>query len=50
MKNNKWITIKILKTIKQEIETTMISTGRFSNVPDYVEFVVRRDLDRMRTK
>jgi hypothetical protein len=42
----KWATIKILTVLKEEIEAKVLPRGRFSNVPDFVEFVVRNELDK----
>jgi len=45
---DKWVTIKILRVIKDEIEFVISKSGRFANVPDFVEFAVRKELDRQR--
>ena len=47
-KEDKWETIKILKVIKEEIEDYNEDTGRFSNVPDFVTYSVRKELDRLK--
>lgn len=44
----KWITIKILSNTKDEIETLIKKTGRFVNVPDFVEYALRRELEAQR--
>ena len=47
-KDDKWETIKILKVIKEEIEEYNTKAGRFSNVPDFVTYAVRKELDRQK--
>lgn len=42
----KWVTIKILRAVKDEIEQRIKKAGRFSNVPDFVEYACRKELDR----
>ncbi len=42
----KWITIKILNSVKQDIEP-FIRTGKFSNVSDFVTYSIRSEIMRL---
>ena len=41
----KWITIKILDSIKQEIEP-YVRSGQYSNTTDFVTYAVRNQLKK----
>jgi len=47
---NKWATIKILTSQKIEIEKLNEKTRNFVNVPNFVGFAIRKELDGQRRR
>ena len=44
--NNKWTTIKILNSVKEDIQP-LIETGKFSSVSDFVTHVSRNEITKL---
>ena len=43
---NKWTTIKILNSVKEDIQT-LIETGKFSSVSDFVTNISRNEITKL---
>lgn len=43
---DKWETIKILRTEKDEIDAFIKKNPRFSNQTDFVRYAIKKELDR----
>ena len=43
---SKWITIKILEELRNEIKP-FVDNGKFSNTSDFVTYAIRKELDRL---
>jgi len=44
---NKWGNVRVLNSLIEEIKQTLQNNNRFSNVSDFTEYVIRREIDKL---